>query len=56
MIALVEGREPAEDAERDRAQHPAGRPDDHLPVATVTMQPLAIYSKLINPGVPTRSR
>ena len=25
------GRRAAEDAERDRAQHPAGRPDDHLP-------------------------
>ena len=31
MIALVEGAEPAEDAERDRAQHPARRADDHLP-------------------------
>ena len=31
MIALVEGAEPAEDAERDRAEHPARRPDDHLP-------------------------
>ncbi len=31
MIALVEGASPAEDAERDRAQHPAGQPDDHLP-------------------------
>ena len=25
MIALVEGAKPAEDAERDRAEHPAGR-------------------------------
>ena len=25
------GRRPAEDAERDRAEHPARRPDDHLP-------------------------
>ena len=25
------GRQPAEDAERDRAQHPAREPDDHLP-------------------------
>ena len=25
------GREPPEDAERDRPQHPARRPDDHLP-------------------------
>ena len=25
MIALVEGAEPAEDAQRDRAQHPPGR-------------------------------
>ena len=31
MIALVEGAEPPEDAERDRAEHPAGRPHDHLP-------------------------
>ena len=31
MIALVEGAEPAEDAERDRAQHPARRSHDHLP-------------------------
>ena len=31
MIALVEGAERAEDAERDRAQHPARRPHDHLP-------------------------
>src|SRR6185437_15149342 len=30
MIALVEGAS-AEDAERDRAEHPAGRTDDHLP-------------------------
>ncbi len=31
MIALVEGREPPEDAQRDRPQHPAGRADHHLP-------------------------
>ena len=31
MIALVEGAVAAEDAERDRAQHPARGPDDHLP-------------------------
>ena len=31
MIALVEGADAAEDAERDRAQHPARRADDHLP-------------------------
>ena len=31
MIALVEGADAPEDAERDRAQHPARRPDDHLP-------------------------
>ena len=31
MIALVEGAEPAEDAQRDRAEHPAGQPDDRLP-------------------------
>ena len=31
MIALVEGAGAAEDAQRDRAQHPAGRHDDHLP-------------------------
>ena len=30
MIALVEGAAAAEDAERDRAQHPARRHDDHL--------------------------
>ena len=30
MIALVEGARAAEDAERDRAEHPARRPDDHL--------------------------
>ena len=31
MIALVEGADAAEDAERDRAQHPARGPHDHLP-------------------------
>ena len=31
MIALVEGVRAAEDAERDRAEHPAGRAHDHLP-------------------------
>ena len=31
MIALVEGRRAPEDAQRDRAEHPAGRPDDRLP-------------------------
>ena len=31
MIALVEGAVAAEDAERDRAEHPAGQPDDRLP-------------------------
>ena len=31
MIALVEGAAAAEDPERDRADHPAGRADDHLP-------------------------
>ena len=31
MIALVEGAVAAEDAERDRAEHPAGQPDHHLP-------------------------
>ena len=31
MIAMVEGARAAEDAERDRAQHPAGRADDRLP-------------------------
>ncbi len=31
MIALVEGAEPPEDAQRDRPQHPAGRAHDHLP-------------------------
>ena len=30
MIALVEGCKPAEDAQRDRPEHPAGRHDDHL--------------------------
>ena len=30
MIALVEGAVQAEDAQRDRAQHPARQPDDHL--------------------------
>ena len=44
MIALVEGREPAEDAERDRARHPPRRPDDRLPLAVVTLQPFAVYS------------
>ena len=29
------GRQPAEDAERDRAQHPARRADDHLPARVV---------------------
>ena len=31
MIALVEGSQAPEDAERDRAQHPPCRPHDHLP-------------------------
>ena len=31
MIALVEGAHATEDAERDRPEHPAGQPDDHLP-------------------------
>ena len=31
MIALVEGSDAAEDAQRDRAQHPARRAHDHLP-------------------------
>jgi cation transport ATPase len=31
MIALVEGRGAAEDAQRDRAEHPARRLDHHLP-------------------------
>ena len=31
MIAMVEGRQAAEDAERDRADDPAGRLDDHVP-------------------------
>ena len=31
MIALVEGAASPEDAERDRAQHPVGGSDDHLP-------------------------
>ena len=31
MIALVEGASPAEDPQRDRAEHPAGQPDDRLP-------------------------
>ena len=31
MIAMVEGRQAPEDAERDRARHPARRADDHLP-------------------------
>ena len=31
MIALVEGARAAEDAERDRAEHPDRRPDAHLP-------------------------
>ena len=31
MIALVEGRRPAEDPQRDRPQHPAGGAHDHLP-------------------------
>ena len=31
MIALVEGRQPAEDPQRDRPQHPAGGAHDHLP-------------------------
>ena len=31
MIAMVERREAPEDAERDRARHPAGRADAHLP-------------------------
>ena len=31
MIALVEGAVAAEDPERDRAEHPARQPDDHLP-------------------------
>ncbi len=30
MIALVEGAQATEDAERDRPQHPAREPDDHL--------------------------
>ena len=31
MIALVEGARAAKDAERNRAQHPAGRPDHRVP-------------------------
>ena len=34
MIALVEGARAPEDAQRDRAEHPAGRPHDRLPLLT----------------------
>ena len=45
MIALVEGADRQKTPERDRAQHPARRPHDHLPAgAVVTLQPFAIYS------------
>ena len=37
-------RRAAEDAERDRAQYSAGRPDIIFLLAVVTLQPFAIYS------------
>jgi K+-transporting ATPase ATPase B chain len=45
MIALVEGAEAPEDAQRDRAHHPAVRPDAHLPAGGGhALQPFAVYS------------
>ena len=38
------GRRAAEDAQRDRPDHPAGGPDDHLPLVVVTLEPFAIYA------------
>ncbi len=51
MIALVEGAHAAEDAERDRAQHSALRPDDHLPAGRGHAAAFAIYSKRAADGL-----
>ena len=54
MIALVEGRLAPEDAERNRAQHPAGGPDDHLPAGR--RDAAAVRDLLERPAVGVRAR
>ena len=53
MIALVEGAVAAEDAQRDRAEHPAGQPDHRVPDGDG--HPAAVRDLLRRRAVPDRA-